>query len=158
MPIEIKDFSKYYIIQLWSDDDPRGNNLESFVKYVGNELTRRNKAKIIEIDGPTSYLPDFFSELFDYRAGYLMSIEKSVNPYDLKRTCMELEINENGKRICDIDIYIDRKVTIITDCNGKDRTYSDLKSIHRKDMQIEKFKEHRRLNAIYLNFLTKENL
>lgn len=38
-------------------------------------------------------------------SGYLVRATLDVNPYQLKQSCMGLEMNENGERVSDIDIY-----------------------------------------------------
>lgn len=116
--MDLEDFEKYYIIQIWDYKDNSAMGLKNLTKKVCRELKSKNNAIIIEIDGPTSFLPDFFSELFGKYKGYLISIKKNVNPYDLKKTCMKLEENYAGKRVCDIDVY-----TSMHD------------SIHRKDLK-----------------------
>lgn len=115
---ELGDFDKYYIIQIWSDKDVSAIGLGDLAIRVSEELKSKNNVKIIEIDGPTPFLPDFFSERYGRYRGYLISVERTANPYDLKRTCLKLEKNSSGKRICDIDVY-----TSMHD------------SIHRKDLQ-----------------------
>ena len=119
MPInELEDFNKYYTIQIWSATNPSGDRLENIVREVSKELIEKNKVNIIDVEGPTSFLPDFFSELCGKYQGYLILLERDINPYDLKRTCMTLETNELGERQYDIDIYI-----------SKDE------SIHRRDLE-----------------------
>ena len=37
--------------------------------------------------------------------GYRILLSKTVEPWELKNLCMELEINHEGQRIADIDLY-----------------------------------------------------
>ena len=39
-------------------------------------------------------------------SGYLVRVASNINPYDLKQTSIGLEINEDGERVSDIDIYL----------------------------------------------------
>lgn len=45
-------------------------------------------------------------------SGYLVRATLNVNPYQLKQSCMELELNENGERVSDIDIYLSNNTKI----------------------------------------------
>ena len=113
MPFEnLENFNKYYAIQIWSDRDPLAESLESLAMKVGKDIIFKNKAKVVGMEGPTPLLPDFFSELYGKYRGYLIWVERNVNPYELKKTCIELEKNLLGKRMCDIDVYISKDESI----------------------------------------------
>lgn len=108
----LDDFNKYYTIQIWSGDDQSGESLSPLVKKIKKELKLKNNATIVSTEGPTCYLPDFFSELYGKYRGYLIAVKKTVDPYDLKRTCIELENDSSKERVCDIDVYTSMRDSI----------------------------------------------
>ena len=115
---DINWFDKYFLIQIWDKNDNLGSNLSHIVKKVEEDLKIKNNVKIIAIEGLTFFLPDFFSELYGWTRGYLIWIERNVDPIEIKKTCISLEKDAYRKRFCDIDVYI-----------------SMSKSIHRKDIK-----------------------
>lgn len=102
------DFSKYYTVQVWSHEDIGARNLGQMVRRIAKELKRQNNATIEGIDGPTFFLPDFFSELYGNQAGYLILVKRDahIDSCELKRTCIGLERDSLGRRVCDIDVYV----------------------------------------------------
>lgn len=100
------DFNKHYLIQIWSFDSIDGTSLKDVAEKVSQEVSFKNSASVEGLIGPTPWLPDFFSELYGSRRSYLVAVKRTADPVELKRTCVCLEYDSDGKRFCDIDVYI----------------------------------------------------
>ncbi len=81
------------------------NHLSSHYPQVN--ILSVKKANLIEFAFETSF--DEFWGSYILIEGYRIRITPNVELKDLKKTCMELETNNSGKRIGDIDIYYKHK-------------------------------------------------
>lgn len=112
------NFNKYYFIQMWNKDDTYGKEVSTYADKVVETLKEKHSDLIVVgVDKQTFVLPDFFSELYGKVAGCMIQIERNINPYEIKKSCINLETDPQGNRIADIDVYV-----------------SMWDSIHRKDM------------------------
>lgn len=95
-------------VQIWSKDFPEGN-IKPQVERVSSAFKERG-LNITEVEGPTYHIPDYFSAMYGFMAGWILYIA-DADPIELKHIAMELETLE-GQRILDIDIYLDYFNTI----------------------------------------------
>lgn len=92
-------------IQIWSKEATNGVAVKPLVDKIITFLIAADIGTILETEGPTPHLPDYFSDLFGTMYGWLIYVA-DADPKLLKEIAMQLEI-EDGKRIADIDIYLD---------------------------------------------------
>lgn len=104
-----------YAIQIWSKDHPNGH-IETEVERIRIAFEKSGLGKMLETEGPTPHIPDFFSILYESMYGWIVYVAEA-NPTELKKLAMELEV-VNGQRVLDIDIYLDY-----------------FNSVHRKDLE-----------------------
>jgi len=102
-------------IQIWSKDHPNGH-IEHEVERIRTAFEKSGLGNILETEGPTPHIPDFFSILYESMYGWIIYVAEA-DPIELKKLAMELELVD-GKRVADIDIYLDY-----------------FNSIHRKDLK-----------------------
>ncbi len=103
---ELKE--KEIAVQIWSKDYPEGD-IKPQVEKVASVFKERG-LNITEVEGPTYHIPDYFSAMFGFMAGWILYIADE-DPVELKKIAMELEVVD-GNRVLDIDIYLDYFTTI----------------------------------------------
>ncbi len=92
-------------IQIWSDENPEGDQLDQLVGAVTDCLKLHPElGSVVELEGPTPHIPDYFSELYGSVWGWLIYIA-NADPVKLKRLMMTLE-RDGGTRRADIDVFI----------------------------------------------------
>lgn len=100
-------FTEKARIEFVDEKDLQAKKLKPFVIKVAKTLAEKHpQLKILDIYktiDPWNFLHPF---LIGYFKGYVITIPKESDLVSIKETCMELEINEEGKRIADIDVYI----------------------------------------------------
>lgn len=81
--------------------------LRKFAFYVANTLSDKYPdLKIIDVfrtDDPFNFSQNPI--LWGMYQGYAICIPRNSDLREIKRACIELEIDKQGKRICDIDVY-----------------------------------------------------
>lgn len=93
------------VIQIWNNSDPSALHLNTLVQEIIDTISQKpSLGKVVEVEGPTFHLPDFFSDLYGQIAGFLIYITEP-NPEELKTYMMKHEIDNNGTRHSDIDVY-----------------------------------------------------
>ncbi|MEI7718535.1 MAG: citrate lyase holo-[acyl-carrier protein] synthase [archaeon] len=94
-------------IEIFSIEDFNASRkLKKFAYRVAERLSSRHlDLKIIEIyktDDPYNIQNPYFWGMFH---AYAITIPRNSNLQEIKRTCIELEHDCFGLRICDIDVY-----------------------------------------------------
>lgn len=95
-------------IEIISEDDLfASRKLRKFAFYIANTLSNKYpNLKVIDVfrtDDPFNFCKNPI--LWGMYQGYAICIPRNSNLKEIKRACIELEINKEGKRICDIDVY-----------------------------------------------------
>ena len=103
-------------LEVWSNCLNK-KEIKEFVRKVKNRIRNQSpNAKILL----TAKRSDIESRncIFLHFDGYEIILSPNIDPWKLKSICRELEINKDGKRISDIDIYygqekISRKIAAV---------------------------------------------
>lgn len=97
--------SHYVKLEIRSD---KNKNLAEYVKTVVEELKSKNSIQLINI---TKGEVDHFFALSGFLAfnGYIIRIKPKVDLKSLKESCMQLELDSEGNRVADIDVYYNNK-------------------------------------------------
>jgi|SRR3989344_673870 len=91
-------------IQIWSGQNPEGDRLEQLVQAVIERLDEHPElGLVIELEGPSPHIPDYFSELYGTVLGWLIYVA-DADPIKLKRLVMSLEL-DGLKRLADVDVF-----------------------------------------------------
>ena len=97
--IEIVDFT-----------DATAENLEPYAIRVKETLLQEYPQVSLLWFGLTKSLWNFMhpsmKELQEKCSGYCIILQGEVNPREVKKTCMALELDPEGNRIADIDVYL----------------------------------------------------
>ena len=86
-------------------DDLKAKKLKPFAVKVTKTLAERYPQLIILDAYKTSDLWNF-AQQFPAGKGYVIDVPLESDLFSIKETCIELEIDEDGKRIADIDVYL----------------------------------------------------
>lgn len=115
-------FTEKARVEIVDEHDLQAKKLKPFAIKVANTLAEKYpQLKILDVYktiDPWNFAHPFLMGLFK---GYVIAIPQESDLLSIKKTCMELEINEEGKRIADIDVYL-----------------SPLQKISRKDLLLYK--------------------
>lgn len=100
---ELKE--KEVVLQLWTHEDPGGESLHELVTRIAQDVVVSELGNVVEIEGPTAHIPDYFSDLYGTIMGWLIYIT-DADPKKIKELSLEYE-RRGGLRFCDIDVYTD---------------------------------------------------
>lgn len=92
-------------IEIVDFDDLKAKKLKPFAVKVTKTLAERYPQLIILDAYKTSDLWNF-AQQFPAGKGYVIDVPLESDLFSIKETCIELEIDEDGKRIADIDVYL----------------------------------------------------
>lgn len=95
-------------VEIISHEDLNAKRLKPFARKVAENLVEMHPTLkiygVFRTHDPWNYTRNpFLMGLFH---GYVILISSNYDLRYLKRSCMELELNEDGERIADIDIYL----------------------------------------------------
>lgn len=95
---------KEVVIQIWSEKDPEGVRLLELVQVITECLEDHPElGSIVELDGPTAHIPDYFSDLYGSIYGWLIYVA-DANQIKLKKLVMHIE-RYGSDRLADIDVF-----------------------------------------------------
>ena len=94
-------------IEIVDENDLQAKKLKPFAIKVAKTLTERYpQLKILDVYrtiDPWNFAHPFLVGRFK---AYVIDVPLESDLFSIKETCMELEIDEDGKRIADIDVYL----------------------------------------------------
>lgn len=100
-------FTEKARIEIVDKNDLQAKKLRPLAVKVATTLAQTyHQLKILDVYktiDPWNFNHPFLVGLFK---GYVIAVPIESDLFSIKETCMELEINEEGKRIVDIDVYI----------------------------------------------------
>lgn len=102
------------ILEVWDDNDLFAKKMRPYIKYITKRLQEEHPEIEILWTTRTNNLRNFDHPFIAGQFyGYVIKISPNIDPYELKKTCMGLEEDEQGKRRADIDVYLSwrKKIT-----------------------------------------------
>ena len=102
-----KFFTENARIEIVDENDIQAKKLKPFAIKVAKTLAKvYPQLKILDVYktiDPWNFAHPF---LVGGYKGYVIVVPQESDFFSIKKTCMELEIDEEGKRIADIDVYL----------------------------------------------------
>lgn len=100
----------YTRVEVWSNDDIGARAMKPYIRRIKRQLQEYHPELHVLSTYRTPFLKDFQGEfihglLYGLFYGYVIKVSSNVDPFALKRSCMELEIDCYGYRMADIDVY-----------------------------------------------------